>query len=241
MMNSQAKLMLNQRFEIKFNLSSLGFLTYVGVFASLTVIICNTILFSFGETVNWPQWALNLSYWAGSMVLAFAAIGFIPTYFAFRSAGRFWAFVSGGFLAYFLALGSSGHGSFFANYSIQQAIQNTPGVKELEALAVPIQTYNNFLLFAAVTFLFLGSVFYCITILTRKTIYPKWMALCNPFLIVVVVSVPAMIEGLPVIVKVVSKGIGFHLGFIIHYILTYHFIRSYFIKSTDEDTRVSTP
>lgn len=236
-MNGQSKLMLDQEFEIKFSLSSLKFLTYVGVFASLTVITCNTIMFSFGDTANWPQWALNLSYWAGSMVLAFAALGFIPTYFALRSAGRFWVLASGGFLAYFLALGSSGHGSFFANYSIQQAIQNAPSIKELDALAVPLQTYNSFLLFAAVTFLFLGSVFYCITILTRKTMYPRWMALSNPFLIVVIVSVPAMIEGVPNIVKIVSKGIGFHLGFIIHYILTYHFIRSYFVKSADEDIR----
>ncbi|MGD1890477.1 MAG: DUF6796 family protein [Cyclobacteriaceae bacterium] len=235
MINGQSKSILDQEFEIKFSLRSLKFLTYVGVFASVTVITCNTIMFSFGDTANWPQWALNLSYWAGSIVLAFAAVGFIPTYFALRLAGRFWVLASGGFLAYFLALGSSGHGSFFANYSIQQAIHNTPSIKELEALAVPLQTYNNFLLFAAVIFLFLGSVFYSVTVFTKKTMYPKWMALCNPFLIVVLISIPAMIEGAPSIVKIVSKGIGFHLGFILHYILTYNFIRSYLMKSSGEN------
>lgn len=235
MMYSQSELLSDQEFEKKFSLSSLKFFTYVGVFASVTVITCNTILFSFGDIVNAPQWALNLSYWAGSMVLAFAALGFVPTYFALRSAGRFWVFTSGGFLAYFLALGSSGHGSFFAHYSVLQAVHNTPNIKELEALVAPLQTYNNFLFFFAILILFLGSLFYSITILTRKTIYPKWMALCNPFLIVLIVSIPATIEGVPGIAKIISKGIGFHLGFIIHFILTYNFIRSHFIKSTNEN------
>ena len=213
-MYSQSKSITDQEFEIKLSLSSLKFFTYVGVFASVTVITCNTILFSFGDIVNAPQWALNLSYWAGSMVLAFAAPGFVPTYFALRSAGSFWALTSSGFLAYFLALGSSGHGSFFAHYSVLQAVHNTPDIKELEALVVPLQTYNNFLFFVAVLILFLGSLFYSITVLTRKTIYPKWMALCNPFLIVLIISIPATIEGVPGIVKIISKGIGSTLTFL---------------------------
>ena len=238
MINGQSKSILDKAFEIKFSLNSLKFFSYVGVFSSLTVITCNTILFSFGDMVNSPQWALNLSYWAGSMVLAFAALGFIPTYFALRSAGRCWVLASSGFLAYFLALGSSGHGSFFAHYSVLQAVHHAPNIEELEALVVPLQTYNHFLFFVAIFILFLGSVLYSITVLTRKTMYPKWMALCNPFLIVLIVSIPAKIESVPSIVKIISRGIGFHLGFIIHFILTYKFIHSYSIDSAnDEDLR----
>ena len=236
MMNSQSKSMTGQEFQIKFNLNSLKLLTYAGVFASATVITCNTILYSFGfdNFANWSQWALNLSYWAGSMVLAFAAIGFIPTYFALCSAGKVLALASSGFLAYFLAVGSSGHGSFFAHYSILQAVQNTPGIKELEALVIPLQTYNYFLFFVAILMLFLGSLFFSITVLTRKTMYPKWVVICNPFLIALIVIIPGEIEGVPSIVKTVSRGIGFHLGLIIHYILTYRFVRSYCMKDSDE-------
>ncbi|MEM9673128.1 MAG: DUF6796 family protein [Cyclobacteriaceae bacterium] len=222
----------NQKFEIQFNANALKFFSAAGLSASLIVIICNTTLYSFGDLGDWPQWALNLSYWAGSIALAFAGIGFIPTYFALRPAGSFWAVSSSGVLAYFLALGSSGHGSFFAHYSILQAVHNSPGIQELETLVLPIQTYNYFLFFSAIFILFLGSVLYSITVAVRPTLYPRWMALWNPLLIALITIIPGEIEGIPDTVRILSRGIGFHLGLAGHFMLTYYFLRPYFVESS---------
>ncbi|WKN42966.1 DUF6796 family protein [Tunicatimonas pelagia] len=212
-------------FHITLSIQSIRLCILIGLFASVTVVVCNTILYSYGNIAFWPQWALNLAYWAGSMVLAFAALGFVPTYFALRPAGQFWAIVTSGFLAYFVALGSVGHGSFFPYYSILQAIEVNPKEKIIEDLLVPIQTYNQFLFLVCILILLLGSVFYSVLILVKPTVYPKWMAFCNPALITLPIYILASTEGIYPPLKIVANGIGFHLGLSSHFLLTYYFLR----------------
>lgn len=224
---------VDQKFDIKFNVRTIRFLSMVGLFASITVITCNTILYAYGDIADWPQWALNLAYWGGSIVLAFAALGFIPTYFALKPSGMFWSISSAGFLAYFVALGSAGHGSFFPLYSILQAVENSPGHPPLDALVSPFRTYTNVLLLTCVLSLFLGSVLYSITVALKTTLYPRWMAVWNPFAIAFLTIVPSQIEGIPLVIKVLSQGIGFHLALGGHFILTYYVLKKSTLKQDD--------
>ncbi len=232
---------MRNNFHITLSMQSIRLFMFVGLFASVTVVVCNTILYSYGNIAFWPQWALNLSYWAGSMVLAFAALGFVPTYFALRPAGQFWAIVTSGFLAYFVALGSVGHGSFFPYYSILQAIEVNSKEKILEDFLVPIQTYNQFLFLVCILILLLGSVFYSVLILVKPTIYPKWMAFCNPALITLPIYLLASAKDIHPIIRIASNGIGFHLGLSGHFLLTYYFLRqSSEQKKVRADVKITT-
>ena len=232
---------MRRDFHITLSMQSIRLCMLIGLFASVTVVICNTILYSYENIAFWPQWALNLSYWAGSIVLAFAALGFVPTYFALRPAGQFWAIVTSGFLAYFVALGSAGHGSFFSYYSVLQATEVNPEEKVLEALLAPIQTYNQFLFLACVLILLLGSVFYSVLILVKPTVYPKWMIFCNPALITLPIYILSSTEDIYPLLRIVSNGIGFHLGLSGHFLLTYYFLRqSSEQKKVRADVKITT-
>lgn len=217
--------------QLTLNLRTIRLFSIAGVFASLTVFTVNTILYSYGGDVSlWPQWAINLSYWAGSIVLAFAAIGFIPTYLALRPSGRFWAIAIAGSLAYFVALGSAGHGSVSAYYNVLQAIENNPNQQVLTDLVTPIHGYYNFLMAVCLGALFLGSTIYSIIVLIKPTLYPKWMALWNIFFIALIIYLLGDIQAFPEMARIILKGIGFHLGLLGHFILTYFFVRKGLFK-----------
>ena len=216
-------------FQLTLSISAIRFCSFAGILASITVMTCNTILYSYGGEVSvWPQWAMNLSYWAGSIALAFAALGFVPTYFALRPSGRRWAIAISGLLGYFVALGTAGHGSVSAYYNVLQAIEIHPNDDVLTQLAHPIETYYNFLMFVCISALFVGSILYSFVVFFRKTLYPKWMAVWNIFLITLIIFIVGDLQTLPEIARIILKGIGFHLGLLGHFVLTYHFLRKNF-------------
>ena len=223
--------MYTNQYQITLSQSSLRLCSAIGILASIIVMTCNTILYSFGGDVSiWPQWAINLSYWAGSIVLAFAAIGFVPTYMAIRPSGRSWAILVVGFLAYFVALGSAGHGSASAYYNILQAIEADPGQDVLTRLAAPIHTYYIFLMAVCIGALFLGSMLCSFVVFSKDTLYPKWMALWNIFLITLIIYVLGEVQAFPEMARIILKGIGFHLGLTGHFILTYIFVNKSLFK-----------
>ena len=223
--------MYTRGYQITLSQNILRLCSIAGILASVTVMTCNTILYSFGgDFSNWPQWAINLSYWAGSIVLAFAAIGFVPTYIAIRPSGRFWAICIAGFLAYFVALGSAGHGSISAYYSVLKAIETNPGQTVLTELALPVKNYYGFLMAVCIGALFLGSMFYSFVVFFKDTLYPKWMALWNIFLITLIIYLLSDVQAFSEIARIVLKGIGFHLGLTGHFIFTYIFVNKSLFK-----------
>ncbi|MEM9191158.1 MAG: hypothetical protein AAGF12_18390 [Myxococcota bacterium] len=205
-------------------------LLVAGMLGSLTVVICNTTLYGHGELEHWPQWGLNLAYWAGSAGLAFAGLGFLPTYVALRPAGRSWAAPPAVLLGYFLALGSAGHGSYFALYSVHQSLLSSSGSApsaDLEALRTTLETYTLVMTLIPVTALLVGSVWYSLAVLLRPTLLPRWMAAWNLFAISAVGFVLVELEVLPSVLHGTLKGFGFHLGVLPYFVLTYVFLARY--------------
>lgn len=204
-------------------------LTFVGLLGSVMVIVCNSTLYFHGDISDWPQWALNLSYWGGSAAIALIAVAFIPTYVALRSAGRFWSSAPSLMLAYFTALGSAGHGSFFANYSVRQMLVRSESsgldVQALEVLLPVIETYNGAIFGVCLFFLFFGSLFYSLAVIFKTTLYSRWMALWNPFAISLLTTSPSFISTEPSFWRSLSLGVGFHLALIGHFLLTRYVLR----------------
>ncbi|MEM9456909.1 MAG: hypothetical protein AAGF11_22210 [Myxococcota bacterium] len=218
----------NQPLDVRIDFKTQRILLFAGLVGSVTVVVCNTIMGSYGELDDWSQWSMNLAYWAGSIGLAFAGLGFVPTYVALRPAGFMWAAPPAALLGYFLALGSAGHGSFFAHYSAVQAVNaaaEDPAIlPALEALRSTLALYNLVMFLVPVSVLLIGSMWFSITVLTRPTLYPRWMAAWNIFVIALVTFVIGELEFLPDLIQLVFRGLGFHLGISGYFLLSLHFL-----------------
>lgn len=188
-------------------------LLILGLVGSLTVATCNTIMCTHGDIALWPEWSLRLAYWAGSFALAFAGLGFLPTYTMLRPAGVSWAAPPAILLGGFLALGSAGHGSFFAHYRILRWLALDPTLEPaMGGLRDEIALDNLVMVLIPVAVLFVGSMWYSAAVLTRPTLYPRWMAGWNIFAISAVVFGVAETAVDGELVQGVARGLGFHLG-----------------------------
>jgi len=213
--------------EIRLGFSTQRALLTVGLIGSLTVVLCNTILYAHGDLVDWPSWALNLAYWGGSIALAFAGVGFVPTYTALRPAGPVWAAPPAALLAFFLALGSAGHGAFFPHYRVLRAVRgahDSETIAALESVRVEVAMDNLVMLCVPVFVLLVGSVWYSLTVWLRPTLYPRWMAAWNPFALSCVVMMVAMWSPDGSAVHILAKGLGFHLALSGYFLLSLYFL-----------------
>ena len=109
-----------------------------------------------------------------------------------RTSCIFWIF------AYGAALGAVGHAGITACIVLLQRGDTLS------------QVFGYLVAFVAVPFgLFLfcyliTSVWFCIVVLSRSTLYPKWMALLNPFLLSLAIALLGMSKVLPVLANVLS-------------------------------------
>lgn len=196
------------------------------VFASLTVATCNTMVVGHGDISNWPGWSINLAYWAGSISLAMAGAGmFFVTYLALRPAGRRWALPPALLFGLFLSLGAVGHGSFFPLYQTHQLMVGFPEGSEIrtviEELRGQMRWHMIVLFLTPVAVLLVGSVWFSITVWFRPTLYPRWMAAVNLFVIALITFTLGEQTFLPTPIKVLFQGLGFHGGLLLYYLLTY--------------------
>lgn len=207
--------------EVRLGRKTLLVTGLLGIVGSLTVVTGNTIMYAYGEEAHAPQWALNTAYWAGSMALAFAGVGFYQTYVALRPAGDGLAMPPAILLAYFFALGSAGHGSFFAPWELEQALLDADiGAQEvnaISALKADLQLHNNVLLLVPFTCLAIGSLWYSYIVFFKATLYPRWMGCLNLFLIAVSVFAAVVFANLTPLAETVLRGLGFHLGALMYF------------------------
>ncbi|MEM7335365.1 MAG: hypothetical protein AAF490_25025 [Chloroflexota bacterium] len=194
---------------------ALKFFSILGILGSLTVVIFNTIVFSQGDYPLYPQGAVNRAYWFGSMALAIGGLGFYQVYIALRPAGFYWASPPAFFLAFFMTLGSAGHGSFIPVMEVDQILTLSllsETESALEGLRVELELHNQVLLFTAMGSLAIGSIWYSVTVFFKETLYPKWMGFINIFLITMIVFFLPSFVSLPRFFLKLLEGFGFHLG-----------------------------
>ena len=188
----------------------------LGVFGSLTVVVCNTILYAHGEPEAWSQWSLNLAYWAGSVALPIAALGYLQLFVGLRPAGKWWAGPPASLLMYFFALGSAGHGSVFPVYEIWQGLPHLekghPSLAEINELKNDLERHMGALMFADAISMVVGSFWFSASVLFKRTLYPRWMAFLNVFAISALTIGISQIDAVPSPIRIIAAGLGFHLG-----------------------------
>ncbi|MEN0068547.1 MAG: DUF6796 family protein [Myxococcota bacterium] len=187
----------------------------LGMLGSLTVIVCNTTLYLHGDPAQWSQWSLNLAYWAGSIALPVASLGYLQLLVGLRPAGRWWSVPPVIALMYFFALGSAGHGSCFPVYEFWQGFEQSAEALTIAPVAdlkTDLERHMGVLMSVAMAAMFIGSMWFSATVWFKETLYPRWMAFLNVFMISVPVVVVSQIDVLPDIIQIIAAGLGFHLG-----------------------------
>jgi hypothetical protein len=136
-------------------------------------------------------WRLLSGNALGVLAIPLTAIGYWQVCQALKLSGvkrarwMFWL------IAYGTALGAAAHGGIAACIVLlQQGASLTRALGYLQDdVAAP---FGTFLL----CYLLL-SAWYCIVVLSRQTLYPRWMALLNPFLLSLAIAFLAMSNSLP--------------------------------------------
>jgi len=149
----------------------------------------------------------DISFWRvlsgdllGVLGIPLVAIGYWSVCYALKCSGvkrtsfMFWI------IAYGAALGATAHGGFSAVIVIIQEGTRSSLGRALDYLqtylAIP---YGVFLLCYLIV-----SAWYCIAVLSSRTLYPKWMALLNPFPLSIVIALLSISNILPVLSNVLS-------------------------------------
>lgn len=201
--------------EVVLGDKALKLFSILGILGSLTVVIFNTIAFSQADYPLYPQGAVNRAYWFGSMALAIGGLGFYQMFIALRPAGFYWAAPPAFFLAFFMAIGSAGHGSFVPVMEVDQILELSllsETESALEGLRAELQLHNQVLLITAMTSMAVGSLWYSVTVFFKETLYPRWMGFINIFLITMIVFFVPFNDFLPRFFVKLLEGFGFHLG-----------------------------
>jgi len=155
----------------------------------------------YASLLNWREiatWRLLSGNALGVLAIPLSAIGYWQVCRALQLSGikrTFWMFW---FIAYGAALGAAAHGGIAACIVLlQQGASLTRALDYLQLyVALP---FSVFLL------CYLGmSAWYCFVVLARPTLYPRWMALLNPFLLSLVIELLNVSQVFPVLGNVLS-------------------------------------
>lgn len=157
-------------------------------------------VFSLSDMALLPQWRITVPVLLGVIVaIPLIIAGFYQVFAAFRHKNRWWAWALFLIFAHSLILGAGYHaGYLFIGIGIKagSAIAEAAPIKEM------ITTFNNWdIIFRRIVMgeLFLGSVFFIIAVLLKKTYYPRWMSIFSPILLMI---------GLPIIARFLPAPIG---------------------------------
>ena len=134
---------------------------------------------SYAYVRNFALWRSLSGHVLGVVAIPLLAIGYWHVCYALRLSGVKHTSVFFWIMAYGLAIGSAAHATFAGLIVV---VQTGPS----SALTTGL---NYFLTYGgplfAVTLLCYAviSIWYCITVLSKRTRYPKWMAFLSPFFI----------------------------------------------------------
>jgi hypothetical protein len=185
----------------------------VGIAGALLTIVSDLILlgspssaYSFlksgTETMaDLAQWRIIAGTYLGIFVLPFEIVGLITLYFGLKPAGKLVSLTVAITAAHALILGVAFHVSYLfigSGWKLYHSsgLLNTPEYEMIKKL----DYYLKIIGFIILVEIMFSSICYTVTIIKKKTLYPKWMSLFNPicvFLIMfpIVFTLPAPVGG----------------------------------------------
>jgi hypothetical protein len=132
-----------------------------------------------------PLWSILLGYYLGIFAIPLLAVGYWQVSQALKPAGKWFSLPFFLITAYTTAYGPAFHGSFAAMALMVQARQISSAQTQ-NVLTHLLGTYGLFTTPLAVVLLLnflIGWAWYVIAVVFKRTLLPKWMALFNPFLL----------------------------------------------------------
>ena len=171
-----------------------------GIIASIGVMTGDILYFGRKESYNeysinkraigLPFWRISAGKTLGVCLIPIVTLGFVPVYFALKPSGIAIALITSTLLGYAFAIGSSGH-SFVAYSSIifrarEGKSDTSPIVKTLDTILTDYKKLFTVEAIILITAFCIGSCIYSILILTGKTYLPMWMAVINPFILMLI-------------------------------------------------------
>jgi|LSQX01.1.fsa_nt_gb hypothetical protein len=154
------------------------------------------------ECMAWiPGWRITIGTFLGVFMLPFQIAGLVPLYFGLKPSGRTVPVLAGIVGAHGLIMGVAFHttyaflaGGWKLLYSVGH---DDSGVS---VLMRDFEFFWKLLIVIMVVELTLLSVIYIVSVLKGNSLYPKWMAIFNPLLIMAVIilvllAIPAPVGG----------------------------------------------
>ena len=135
----------------------------------------------------------------GTLIMPLSITLAYQLWIALKNVGKIIAGITAITMAYFIALAAVLHWSFlFIGITYRKIIQN---ITLFNIIAEDFNTYLKIISMLVGIILLVCSIFLIIAILTKKSLYPRWMAIFNPAVIVIVIKafigpvIPAPIGG----------------------------------------------
>jgi hypothetical protein len=187
-------------------------LGWIGIISVLITIISDFILLgksssAFDYLVNgtetmWdiPTYRITMGTFIGVIILPFQVMGLIPVYYALKPAGKIISAVILIINAHALMMGVAFHISY-AYIGSAWKLNHLVATKDITLeLIKQYDIYWTILIVTIAAEILVSSVIYSVVIAKGKTLYPQWMAIFSPAIVVVctlalVVLIPSPLGG----------------------------------------------
>lgn len=197
-----------------------------GITAALGVLIADILLYGRADSFDrlpglkratgFPFWRLNIGNALGVCLIPVVILGFVPLYYALRPIGLFPALFTTGLLAYFFGMGPGAHASTaflcLVNRARGNYSDNAPETDVLDSVINDAAKMFNVLFVILTISVGIGSLSYSVIVLTGQTYLPAWMAVLNPYILIILTTysqnyLPPILAGYLVPIRV-------YIGFI---------------------------
>lgn len=185
----------------------------VGIIAVILTITCDFVLigrpnstYSFlklgTESMHGlSQWRIFLGTFLGIIVLPLQIAGLIPVYYGLRSAGKIKSLIAVIIIGHAAVIASAFHISY-AFIASGWKLYHTIGSENIAALEMisSFDLYWKTTIIIMAVDIILSSILYILLIMSKNTLYPKWMALLNPasiflYTFIMILPIPNPIGG----------------------------------------------
>lgn len=133
-------------------------------------------------------WRISLGTIMGIISLPFQALGLVLLYDGIREANKYVRYLIVILIGHGLTMGIAFHTSYaFIGNALK--LQNSIGADNTYYVELinKFNFYWNFIIAFIAIEVLISSIFYIISVLNKKTIYPKWMAMLNPIGVLILV------------------------------------------------------
>jgi hypothetical protein len=185
----------------------------IGIIGALITVISDLILigrptnaYSFFKNgtesmAGLAEWRITIGTFLGVIALPFQIGGLTVVYFGLKPAGKLISFIVVAIAVHALLMGVAFHASY-AFIGSGWKVYHETGLNNINVaeLINKFDFYWKIIFTTMFTELTLSSIGFVLIILTRKTLFPKWMAILNPlcvylFMFPLIFVIPAPIGG----------------------------------------------